>query len=447
MSSIHRWTGVLTFSVIASLAPQAHADLTMEAAIKASLEVNERAQIAALRVQAARGQLERARSAFFPTLTLGAGTSMTPYSDRSGRWRSTSTSLTLNQPLLNPSAIPQRAQAEHSLEAEHHGAVEDQRQLAFSTARAFIQAQAAERVLKAAESRAERAKANFENADARAKAQLNSINDATRAKVDMTSALQSVAQSNASYRQALLQLGLLMRREVQDTLEAPENISSQAKSFQGDLDKLTRAAIENRPDLRGLREQIRSAEIAATEPHYRMAPTINLSLQLRGNVDALPTERRFDESLSFNLSWTIFDGGGRYGDRKTRLAQAESLRLQQQLQYRTIRADVQSALLLLDAAKVSLQAAEEGVSAAKANTEETAILYQQGLARAIELTDANARRFDAEVSLASARQSLIEAYLQIRQVLGLAPIDSVALPAAAGSSRHAPATSAAVNEP
>lgn len=447
MSSLQKWTRALAFLAATLQAAQARADLKIEEAIKASLDANERAQIAALRIQSARGQLERSRAAFFPTLTLGAGTSMTPYTDRSGRWRTTSTSLTLNQPLLNPSAIPQRAQAEHTLEAEHHGAVEDQRQLAFSAARAFIQALAAERVLKASESRFERAKANFENADARAKAQLNSTNDATRAKVDMMTAAGNVAQSRASHQQALLQLSLLMKREVQDSLEVPESLSESAKSFQGDLDKLTRSAIEHRPDLRGLREQIRSAEISASEPHYRMAPTINLSLQLRGNVDALPTERRFDESLSLNLSWTIFDGGSRYGDRKTRLAQAESLKLQQQLQYRTIRTDVQSALLLLEAARASLQAAEEGVVAAKANTEETAILYQQGLARAIELTDANARRFDAEVSLASARQSLIEAYLQVRQVLGLTPTDTVTIPAATGSTRHAPATSTTMNEP
>lgn len=442
-----QWTGALAFLTLTSLITEAQADLKIEDAIHASLEANERAQIAALRIQSAKGQLERSRSAFFPTLSLGAGTSMTPYSDRAGRWRTTTTSLTLNQPLLNPSAIPQRAQAEHTLEAEQHGAVEDQRQLAFSAARAFIQAQAAERVLKAAESRAERARANFENSDARAKAQLNSINDATRARVDLASSRQSVAQSQASYQQALLQLGVLMKREIEDSLMAPEELIAQAQSFQGNLEKMVRIAIENRPDLRGLREQIRSAEISASEPYYRMAPTINLSLQLRGNVDALPSERRFDESLGFNLNWTIFDGGGRYGDRKTRLAQAESLRLQQQLQYRTIRADVRSALLLLEAARISLQAAEEGVAAAQSNTEETAILYQQGLARAIEMTDANAKRFDADVGLASARQALIEAYLQIRQVLGLAPMDTIRIPAASGSSRYAPATSTTMNEP
>lgn len=103
-----------------------------------------------------------------------------------------------------------------------------------------------------------------------------------------------------------------------------------------------------------------------------------------------------------------------------------------------MKAEIQGALLLLEAAKQSLQAAEEGVAAAKVNTEETAILYQQGLARAIEVTDANARRFDAEVSLASARQLLMEAFLQLREVLGLPPTDNLAMPAASGSSRHAP---------
>lgn len=438
MRPFHRALGALLFGLIGLRGRPAEAGLKIDDAIRSALEQNERARIASLRIQSAEGQLQRAQAAFLPSLVLGSSTSITPYTDRAGRWRTTSATLTLSQPLLNPSAIPQRAQASHNLEAEHHGAIEDQRQLAFLTARTFIQALAAERVFKASENRLERARTNFENADARAKAGLNSSNDATRARVDMMTATQNVAQSRASYQQALLQLGLLMGRATQDTIDPPEKLSEAAKSFQGAAAQLTRTAIDNRPDLRSLREQIRSADASASEPHYRLLPTIGVSAQMRANVDALPTDRRFDEALSLSLSWTIFDGGGRYGDRKSRLAQAESLRLQQQLQYRTVNADVQSALVVLEAARQSLQAAEEGVAATQANTEETQILYQQGLARGIELTDANARRFDADVNLASARQSLVEAYLQLRQVLGLTPIENLTLPAAGSSSRYAP---------
>jgi len=42
---------------------------------------------------------------------------------------------------------------------------------------------------------------------------------------------------------------------------------------------------------------------------------------------------------------------------------------------------------------------------------------------ALEVTDANAKRFDAEVSQASAKLSMEQAYLELRFALGLGPID------------------------
>ena len=50
---------------------------------------------------------------------------------------------------------------------------------------------------------------------------------------------------------------------------------------------------------------------------------------------------------------------------------------------------------------------------------ETQILYRQGLARAIELTTANAQRFDAEVTRATAKLAMEQAYLDLRFALGL----------------------------
>ena len=66
------------------------------------------------------------------------------------------------------------------------------------------------------------------------------------------------------------------------------------------------------------------------------------------------------------------------------------------------------------------------VTAAQRNTAETELLYKQGLARAIELIDANARRFDAEVNRATAKLAMEQAYLELRFALGLDPTDEVA---------------------
>lgn len=139
--------------------------------------------------------------------------------------------------------------------------------------------------------------------------------------------------------------------------------------------------------------------------------------------DPQATERAHEESITLNLQWNIFDNGSRYADRRTRLAQADSQSLDEQLLRRSVDADVQGALATLRAAREAYKITDEAIAAATKSAEETEILYRQGLARAIELTDANARRFDAEVSRASAKLSMQQAYLELRFALGYGPVD------------------------
>jgi outer membrane protein TolC len=87
-----------------------------------------------------------------------------------------------------------------------------------------------------------------------------------------------------------------------------------------------------------------------------------------------------------------------------------------------VEADVRLALATLRAARKTLGIAEDAVLAAQKNVDETEALYRQGLAKAIELTEANLTRFDAEVTRESARVQMHLAYLDVRQALGFDPI-------------------------
>lgn len=398
-----------------------------------ALQKNERARAAPLQVEVAEGQRERARAGFLPSVVLGAQSTGRPEANQAtGSRLSTSATLTLSQPLLNPSAFPLYDQAKHNVASAKYGSIEDQRILAFDTARAHLQALATERVRDAAVGRLTRARANLDNAQARAEAQLNSVNDATRAKVDLATAMRDAASTTATLRRAQLQLSLLVGQPVEGSLEAPEDLGQAAQEFKGDPAGMAGAAADRRPDVLGLRQDIEAARASAREPLYRLIPTIGLAAQLRGDPNTPPGAKTFDESLTLTLSWTIFDGGARYGDLRTRRAQAETLALNEQLLRRSVDTAIRTAFAALDASREALTAAEAGALAAKANSEETQILYQQGLARALELTDANGRRFDADVALASARLSLAQSFLDLRFALGLWPLGDKPPPEARG---------------
>jgi outer membrane protein TolC len=397
--------------------------LRMEDAIRLALTNNERAQKAPLRLETAEGQVDRARTAFFPSLTgSGSGTFLaTP--DRSGRSATTSGTVTLSQPLLTPSAFPLYAQSKHQRESERWGANQDRRVLAFDTARAFLQVLTSERVVEAAGKRLERAKATLQNAEARAQAQLASTNDATRAQVDLSASLREVATAQGSLAKANTQLSFLIGKRLEGALAAPDRTTQGAESFENAAQSQVQAAIDRRPDVKSAQERTMALNLSAQEPLYRLVPSVSAQAQLKVLPDPLATEKATDETVSVVLTWAIFDQGTRYADRRTRLAQAESQKLDEKALRRSVATDVELAIIALRTAREAYRIAGDAVAAAQKLTEEEEILYRQGLARAIEVTDANSKRFDAEVSRASAKLSMEQAYLELRFALGLAPID------------------------
>jgi outer membrane protein TolC len=92
---------------------------------------------------------------------------------------------------------------------------------------------------------------------------------------------------------------------------------------------------------------------------------------------------------------------------------------------RSIDAQVRSAAVLLASAQASLVAAQDAADSSRKSADETAILYHQGLAKAIELVDANEQRFVAEVNFAEAEYSVANAYLALRLAMGNGPLEEV----------------------
>jgi outer membrane protein TolC len=129
-----------------------------------------------------------------------------------------------------------------------------------------------------------------------------------------------------------------------------------------------------------------------------------------------------DELLSATLNWSIYDQGIRYADKHSRDAQAEIADLTLQQLLRSVDEQVRSTTALLVAAQAAFRVAQDTVNSARQSVDETAILYRQGLAKAIELVDANDKRFTAEIDYASAEFGMAQAYLNLRQALGLDPL-------------------------
>src|SRR5262249_26529918 len=156
--------------------------------------------------------------------------------------------ITLNQPIFNLPAFPLYSQARHQLESERWGAAQDVRLLAYDTARSFLVVLTAERLLEAAGSRLDRARADLQNTEARAASQLASSNDVTRSRIEAASAQREVNSAQANVTRAYLQLGFLVGKKVTGPLVPPDRTTTAARSGGLRGDDAVRAAEARRPD-------------------------------------------------------------------------------------------------------------------------------------------------------------------------------------------------------
>jgi outer membrane protein TolC len=397
--------------------------MTLRDAVQLTLTRNERAKISDLNVVVAEAGVERARAGFLPVVTAVGSDQQHAYAatDRNPN-NIGNASLTVNQPLVNASAYPLYSQAKNLADAQHAQNVDDKRLLGFNAANAFFAVLNAQDVLTAAQHLNDNAKANLADAQARAQAGMTSSNDVTRATIDTASSAREVELDRGALDNALVQLAFVANAPVPGTLAPPSDTLNAAQQPAGTVDGLVRFALDHRPDVVASKYAAVAAHDFAGEPLLRLVPTLGVQGQATATTNSGATGRWNDELLQATLTWTLYDAGVRYADKHSRDAQAEIADLTLTQLVRSVDAQVRSALALLVASQGAFHVAEDAVKAARQSVDETAILYRQGLAKAIELVDANDSRFAAEINYASAEFAMAQAYLGLRQALGLEPL-------------------------
>jgi outer membrane protein TolC len=401
--------------------------LRLDEAVQLALTRNERAKIADEQILAADAAVEKARVAFLPVITATGVDTARPYSVvRNGVTVTPNNAVTgsanIAQPVVNLPAWPLYHQAKRLLDAQKAASTDAKRVLEFNAAQSFITTLASEAVLAAAERRRDTAKASLDYAQARVQAQLNSSNDVTRAQLDLASAVQEVAADTGNVRNAYTALEFVVNEKVPGPLSPPTDTLAVAAKPAGAADALIASALSRRPDLVASKHAASAAHYFADEPLLRIAPTLSVTAGINGSTLVMGSGYFTDETLLSTLTWQIYDGSNRYADKHSRDAAARIADLTEQTLERQIAVDVQTAMTQLASAQAEFGAASDAVTAARKNVEETATLYRQGLATALELTDANDSRFEAEIGYSGAQYAMALAYLALRQAVGLEPL-------------------------
>ena len=327
-----RFGATLALAVLATVAltESARADgtsLRLDEAVQLALARNENAKIADDQVVVADAAVDKARAAFLPIISAtGTGLGRPYQVSKSGTvvlpYDQATSNATISQPVLVASAFPLLRQAQRLLDAQRASTIDAKRLLAFDAATAFFQTLSSEQVLQAAKRSADATKANLLDTQARVDAQLNSSNDVTRAQLDLANAQQQIANNAGTVERAYIQLGFVLNVLVKGPLPSPTRRSRpppRPRRGSNDTNRHRRPAAPgySRPPgtRRGPRCSSRTSRCSGS-PHRR-----------RGRAGSPANSfasggRTFDETASATATWTIYDAGVRYADKRSRDGQA-----------------------------------------------------------------------------------------------------------------------------
>lgn len=408
--------------------------LTLDEAIELAVTQSERVQAADARGLAADARVDRARAFFFPELAAqGTYTRRLQSVEREvggtrvvvQQQNAFSAGANLRWAIFNAQGIPLYRAAAKERDATKLEARELRRLFAFEAADAFLATLSTDQVEEAARRRVSLAEQQLREARARADAQLASTNDVTRAELELASAQRELTRARGQTQTTRLELAYLLQVPSPRPLAQPEGLLSEASNAASGDRREVDQALERRFDVAARGARVRALEIFADEPLFRLIPILSLNAQYGLTNESGLSGRVGDGFASLNLTWPIFDGGERYAERDERVSLARAEALEARALDRRVPLEVATARVNLANAQAAIEQARVALEAAQKNAEELQVLYRQGLARALEVADANLRLFEAQVAQARERLALGLAFLDLRASLGLDPLGRI----------------------
>jgi outer membrane protein len=186
---------------------------------------------------------------------------------------------------------------------------------------------------------------------------------------------------------------------------------------------LLATAWDSRPELLGLRAQVRSAVASLRGLYANLKPTLSSSATygVVGNVSPLLEYWSF----GFNLSWPLFDGFQTRAQLAEAKASIQALEHQVEQERLQIYSDVETNRLTLEENRTSVQATLFARDVARQNFDLARQRYAVGLGSNLEFADAQVALLQAETNLVTAQNSYRVTTAKLAQALGVHDLSKV----------------------
>lgn len=350
-----------------------------------------------------------------PVLTKGPTLFIQPLEQKTA-------SASLRVPLLAPNAWFDLAASRDAARAADGAALATRAAVRTGFAQAAYASAAAEEVVGATEKAVANAAELEASAGRRVAAGTAAPLDALKAQTERVRRESDLAQARASLGRARLALGILLGREgpvrvgVPDPAEEPPGAPTPAPGTPPEA--LAAQAVAHRPEVAAQAAQVDAARAQVRSAWSRLAPTVQASGSIFASDVPYPTGDKDGWRVGVDLTWTLYDGGFRYGKRREAEARLAEARAGAEAERLAVVEEVLNGARDLDLARERLrlagaQARLAGDAAASARRS-----FEAGVASSLDVIDANDRLYLADVGLADARARLAQARLAFDRAVG-----------------------------
>jgi outer membrane protein TolC len=383
--------------------------LTLDQCVALALRVHPDMRVAAAELDQARASLRQARASQWPVFRLSSDYRVTEQPERSvviggsviqtggGRTTSRNTQIDGSYTLYDPSRSKTIRQAEVYRQAAQAGVEDAERQLVYMVTQAYFDQLAAERLATVEEASVASSQAHVDEVQARIDAGDAAPVDihTVRAQLHAAQLQLASARTQTAIAQASLRLALgspTTDLQLADAWEQPTSLP--------DLADVLSAAFADRPDLRRQEAVVRAARLGARLAHIAERPQVSVSGG--GEYGRHDGQSGPSWSIFGGVTQTLFDGGAAKAAVARARADVDAAEAQLERLRQNASLEVESAWWRLRQSAEAIASAEAGQTEARAALAAAETRYAANVGILLEVTDAQVRASDADVSVVRA---------------------------------------------
>ncbi len=264
--------------------------------------------------------------------------------------------------------------------------------------------------------------------------------DVLRASVAMKNIEPQLIQAEIAIKQARLQLLILMGMDASYIVNADSDLEYFERNMSPRTTPSTASEVENNPSLRLNAVQLQIADRNVKLQKWAFAPTLSASINYNwtssSNGNPFRNFRWTGYSMfGLNLSFPLFEGGGRYSKLKQAKIQSREARLERENLYRSVNSQID---LAIDNINLNVKQIESCIESEHQADEAHIIMkksFDVGAASYLDLRDSELALTQARLSRLQAVYNYLVADAGLELLLGSAPLEKYGVTDSRKSSR------------